>query len=232
MPQRRLARDCNPASLVRLVNKPHCPVGAQRKLRSFLLWGDGGNIVCDQQCPPGSLHSECRWDGAFGLGHQRRSHPPHPPRGRPPRLPLPQLPKPLSFQPAQVLSASSVSATAAHTAPVLCAGAPQPPGCPRSSRGAEARSIGRVVPRKCHLGRVTPAGFASVLPLGLQDEIRAKLRPGRRAAAHTAPVLAVLSLLSASLCYRLQPRRQVSPTRTRATWCCVTGLQVHPCCGT
>lgn len=117
MPQRRLARDCNPASLVRLVNKPHCPVGAQRKLRSFLLWGDGGNIVCDQQCPPGSLHSECRWDGAFGLGHQRRSHPPHPPRGRPPRLPLPQLPKPLSFQPAQVLSASSVSATAAHAAP-------------------------------------------------------------------------------------------------------------------
>lgn len=109
---------------------------------------------------------------------------------------------------------------------------PQPPGCPRSSRGAEARSIGRVVPRKCHLGRVTPAGFASVLPLGLQDEIRAKLRPGRRAAAHTAPVLAVLSLLSASLCYRLQPRRQVSPTWTRATWCCVTGLQVHPCCGT
>lgn len=76
---------------------------------------------------------------------------------------------------------------------------PQPPGCPRSSRGAEARSIGRVVPRKCHLGRVTPAGFASVLPLGLQDEIRAKLRPGRavgpRLTLHPSSLFSVFSLL-------------------------------------
>lgn len=202
MPQRHLARDCNPASLVRLVNKPHCPVGAQRKLRSFLLWGDGGNIVCDQQCPPGSLHSECRWDGAFGLGHQRRSHPPHPPRGRPPRLPLPQLPKPLSFQPAQVLSASSVSATAAHAAPVLCAGVTTasrlPSVFPRGGSPQHRQSgPSEVPPWSCHSCWVCVS--AATGPSG-RNPSQAPPRPSGRGSHCTRPRCS-----QSSLCFFMLP---------------------------
>lgn len=167
MPQWYLARDSDPTSLVCLVSKPHHPVGAQQKLRSLLLWRfGGGDVVCDQWCPPRSLHPERRWDGAVGLGHWRRSRLPCPPQGHPPHLPLPQPSEPLSFQLAQVLSAPSVSATARDQPLSSAPASPQPPGCPRSSRGAEAHSIVRAVP---------PAGFASGLPFCLQDEIRAEL---------------------------------------------------------
>lgn len=89
MPQWCLARDSDPTSLVCLVSKPHRPVGAQQELRLFLLWG-WGDIVYNQRCPPWSLHSERRWDGAVGLGHWKRSRLPRPPRGHPSHLPLPQ----------------------------------------------------------------------------------------------------------------------------------------------
>lgn len=137
MPQWCLARDSDPTSLVRLVSKPHRPVGAQQELRLFLLWG-WGDIVYNQRCPPWSLHSERRWDGAVGLGHWKRSRLPRPPRGHPSHLPLPQpqshsvssWPRFSQLRPSRPLPPmqplSSVPAS------------PQPPGCPRSSRGVEA----------------------------------------------------------------------------------------------